>query len=320
MAKQSTVASLIAGTEEAHGAFSVPRRHLARARRRDAGYLLSAAVPASAILYFIAWPAVHAAIESVYQISPLGVAGAFAGLANFTALLQGGLFWPSVSVTTLFALPAVALSLGVALGLALLIRQAGLLSGWVALGLFSPTVIPAVAAANIWLYMLIPQFGAVDRLLSIVGLGQINWLGEPTTTIIAFISLFVWKYAPYYTFFLVGAVQRIPADVREAAALDGAGAVAQFRHITLPLLRPMLAFLTIIAIIAAVQTIDPIYVMTQGGPNNTTNFLTYYLYQLGFNYFSWGQAAALSVIMVVVLGGLSALALVGIERGSFEWQ
>jgi len=297
------------------------RRGQGRGRvRRDVVPSLVLALPVACVLLFVVWPAVSVAYESLFWLSPLGARGGFAGLSNYVALVQDSLFLPAVALTTLYTVAAVSVSIGVALGLTLLLKRARTLHPLVLLALFSPTVVPAVAAANVWLYFLTPQFGIVDRILALIGLGQINWLGEPDTAVLALILLFVWKFAPYYTFFLFAAVQRIPADLREAAALDGASAWVAFRHITLPLLRPMLALVTIIALIAAVETIDPVYVLTQGGPHNSTNLLAYYLYQLGFSYFEWGQAAALSVLLLALLAGLSALSLLLVERRAFQWQ
>lgn len=275
--------------------------------------------PAGVIGVFVVWPTVEVAIKSLFRSGPLGNVHGFTGLTNYNRLFSSGTFQQVVVNTLVYALAAIALSMLVALGLSLLVHRRRLNLA-ATFSLFSPTVVPMIAAANLWLYFTIPGYGVVDHLMRIIGLGQINWLGYPGTAVLTMVLLFTWKYAPYYAFFLIAGLQAVPDYVRDAARLEDASGFRTFWHIVLPLIRPMLLFTLTLSVINAVETIDPIYVMTQGGPNNATFFLLYYLYNLGFNYFNWGQADALSVVTVAVLSGLSIIYLYLLERRSFQWQ
>jgi sn-glycerol 3-phosphate transport system permease protein len=241
-------------------------------------------------------------------------------MANYRALFQGPVFPLVLQNTAEYAVAAVVLSIGLAFGLALLMNGRGLVNRLLLVGLFSPTVMPTIAAANIWLYFLAPQFGLVTRFLGLIGISQANLLGEPGTALAALVALFVWKYAPYFTLFLMAGLQAIPQNVRDAMRTEDPSGWQSLRRVVLPILAPMLAFVAIMAVIYAIETIDPVYVMTQGGPDNGTNLVMFYLYQLGFNYFSWGPAAALSGLVLGGLSTLSALSLIALERRAFHWN
>lgn len=277
-------------------------------------------VPAAFVIAFVAVPTVLTVIHSFYQINARNEVTGFGGLANYVTLLQQPLFGEVVANTAIYALFSVVLSVAIAFGLALLLSARSSVSRPLLVGLFSPTVMPMIAAANIWLYFLAPQFGLVDHVLGFAGLGSTNWLGEPGTALASLVVLFVWKYAPYFTLFLMAGLQAVPQNVREAMRTEDPGSFESFRRVILPILLPMIAFVTTMALLYSVETVDPIYVMTQGGPNNGTNLLMYYLYQLGFDYFSWGPAAALSALLMGSLSTLSGLSLIVLERRAFHWE
>jgi len=277
-------------------------------------------VPALMVVAFVAVPTVETVIHSFYRLNALGRVTGFAGLANYSALFQEPVFSVVLRNTVAYTALSVVLSIGLAFGLALLLNGRGAVSRLLLVGLFSPTVMPTIAAANIWLYFLAPQFGLVTRLLGLVGIRQANVLGELGTALGALVALFVWKYAPYFTLFLMAGLQAIPQNVRDALRTEDPSGFQSLRRVVLPILAPMLAFVTTMAVIYAMETIDPVYVMTQGGPNNGTNLVMYYLYQLGFNYFSWGPAAALSGLLLGGLSTLSALSLIALERRAFHWH
>ncbi len=309
---------------ERGGASASPRpraERSSRARRLGKELLPVAvlAIPAAIVVTFIVVPAITVLIHSLFAANALGDVEQFIGLGNYQALFASPTFQLVWINTLVYTVLATGLSMAVALVLSLLLhrRRMNLATTF---SLFSPTVIPMIAAANLWLYFTIPGYGVVDRVARFVGLGQMNWLGYPGTAVLTLVLLFTWKYAPYYAFFLIAGLQAVPGHVRDAARLEDKRGFMTFRYVILPLLKPMLLFTLTLSIINAVETIDPIYVMTQGGPNNATNFLMYYLYNLGFNYFNWGQADALSVILAVVLSAFSIVYLYLLERRSFLWQ
>lgn len=305
-------------------ALASPRPHLnhvpfRRRLWREVWPPLVLALPAAVVVTFIVIPAIGVLIHSFYAADALGRIQQFIGFGNYAALFGSSTAQLVLLNTLIYSVAAIALSMLVALGLSLLLH-ARRLNLATTFSLFSPTVIPMVAAANLWLYFTIPGYGVVDRLLKGIGLGQMNWLGYPGTAVLTMVLLFVWKFAPYYAFFLIAGLQAIPSHIRDAARLEDKRGFATFRQVILPLLKPMMLFTLTLSIINAVETVDPVYVMTQGGPNNATNFLLYYLYNLGFNYFNWGQANALSVVVAVVLGAFSIMYLYLLERRSFLWQ
>lgn len=281
------------------------------------------AVPAALVVLFVAFPSVFTLVHSFLALNALGKATGFAGVQNYLALFAQPVFRVVLQNTAWYALASVVLSVAVAFGLALLlvgVRGDHPIARILLVAVFSPTIMPTIAAANIWLYFLAPRLGLVDRLLRGLGLGGENWLGHPGTALAALAVLFIWKYAPYFTLFLLAGLQAIPQNVREALRTEDPHGFASFRQVILPMLAPMIAFVTVLALLNAAETVDPVYVMTQGGPDNGTNLVMFYLYQLGFEFFSWGPAAALSAMMMAGLSTLSGLALIVLERRAFHWQ
>ncbi|HVB08796.1 MAG TPA: sugar ABC transporter permease [Bacillota bacterium] len=277
-------------------------------------------VPMGLVVWFVAWPIVATVLHSFDHIGVRGTVGAFAGLANYRFLFAQPLFAVVLRNTAIYAGLSVVLCVVLAFLLALLLTGRGAVSRLLLVAIFSPTVMPMIAAANIWLYFLAPRFGLVGKILAVFGIHTGNLLGQPGSALGVLVVLFVWKYAPYFTLFLMAGLQAIPQSVREALRTEDPGGWHAFRSVILPMLTPMIAFVTTMALLYAAETVDPVYVMTQGGPNNATNLLMFYLYQLGFNYFAWGGAAALSALLMGGLSSLSALALIGLERRAFHWQ
>jgi len=276
-------------------------------------------IPSLMVIGFVVYPTVETVVHSFYQLDALGRVTGFAGFANYRALFAEPIFDTVLRNTVIYAVLSVVLSIGLAFGLAMLLNGHGLVNRFLLVGIFSPTVMPTIAAANIWLYFLAPQLGLFTRLLGDLGIQQANILGEPGSALGALVALFVWKYAPYFTLFLMAGLQAIPQNVRDALRTEDPSGWQSLRKVVLPIIAPMLAFVITLAVIYAMETVDPIYVMTQGGPNNGTNLVMYYLYQLGFNYFSWGPAAALSGLLLGGLSSLSALSLIALERRAFHW-
>ncbi len=277
--------------------------------------------PVLLVATFVVVPMVRTAVTSFDSLDARGVVTGYAGTKNYAALFHSSLFHQVLFNTVVYAVFATILSIAIAFALSLLLmnRVEGS-SRSLLVGLFSPTIMPMIAAANIWLYFLTPRFGLVDRMFGWLGLGRENWLGHPGTALAVLVVLFIWKYAPYFTLFLLAGFGAIPPDVREALKTEDPRGWHSFRKVILPILSPMLAFVTTMAVLYSLETVDPVYVLTQGGPNNGTNLVMYYLFQLGFNYFSWGSAAALSTLLLASLSTLSGLSLIVMERRAFHWQ
>jgi ABC-type sugar transport system permease subunit len=232
----------------------------------------------------------------------------FVGLGNFVQMAGAPVFWEVLQNNLLFALGTVPLTLGLALALALLINQRirGL-AVYRAL-LFYPTVIPMAAAAMIWLWILTPNYGLLNYYGRGVGLPDIHWLGHNRLALWALVLVGVWKRVGYYMVIYLAGLQLIPEHLYEAAILEGAGPWQRFRRVTFPLLSPTTFFVAVMVVIDSFQAIDQVYLMTSGGPGNSTNLFIFYIYQHAFRYFDLGYASAVSAVLFLILLGLTVLA------------
>jgi sn-glycerol 3-phosphate transport system permease protein len=179
--------------------------------------------------------------------------------------------------------------------------------GLLRMAYFLPTMLPMIAVANIWLFFYTPDYGLFDRILGVFGGGRHNWLGDPATALPAMIVVAVWKEAGFFMIFYLAALQTLPPDLREAAALEGASRLHYFRRVVLPLLMPTTLFVLVNAVINAFRLIDHVVVMTHGGPDNATTLLLYYIYQAGFQFWDSGAAAAATVVLLAILGLVAGL-------------
>ena len=166
---------------------------------------------------------------------------------------------------------------------------------------FTPTVLPMIAVANIWLFFYTPDYGLLDQLIAAFRRGRHNWLGDAATALRRMIVVTVWKEAGFFMIFYLAALQTIPADLRRRRALEGASRWYFFRRVTLPLLMPTTLFVLVNAVINAFRLVDHLFVMTQGGPDNATHLLLYYIYQVGFSFWDTAYAATLTVVLLALL-------------------
>jgi len=230
-----------------------------------------------------------------------------AGLANYAALVRDPLFWIAMRNTFYFVLVGGPLTIGVALATALLLQSR--LARWKGLLrtiFFAPYVTTLVAVAIVFRYVYHPRFGLLDRALGLLGVPPIDWLGDPRWAMPAIILLAVWKNFGYAMILFIAGLQAIPESLYEAARLDGAGAWATFRRITLPLLSPTFLFLGVMTTIGYFQFFAEPYVMTAGGPLNATLSVGLLMYKQGFRWWNMGYAAAISfVIFLVILAATS---------------
>ncbi len=230
-----------------------------------------------------------------------------AGLANYAALVRDPLFWIAMRNTFYFVLVGGPLTIGVALAVALLLQSR--LARWKGLFrtiFFAPYVTTLVAVAIVFRYVYHPRFGLLDRALGVFGIAPIDWLGDPRWAMPAIILLAAWKNFGYAMILFIAGLQAIPESLYEAARLDGAGAWATFRRITLPLLSPTFLFLGVMTTIGYFQFFAEPYVMTAGGPLNATLSVGLLMYKQGFRWWNMGYAAAISfVIFLVILAATS---------------
>lgn len=226
----------------------------------------------------------------------------FVGLGNYLTLAKTPLFWQVLGNTIEFVILGVPLSIATSLGAALLINsKLARFRGLFRTIFFAPVVTTLVAVAVIWRYLFNTQFGVINWLLGLIGLGPIDWLGSPHWAMPAIVVFAVWKNFGYNMIILLAGLQTIPDDLYEAARIDGAGPIAQFRHVTLPALAPVMLVVSILTMAAYFQLFAEPYVMTQGGPVQSTTSILYLMFTQGFQFWNLGYATAVAFVLFVIL-------------------
>jgi multiple sugar transport system permease protein len=239
----------------------------------------------------------------------------FVGLHNYAQLLSTPLFWQALGNTLYFAGVGVPLSIGASLGAALLLNsRAARWRGLFRTALFAPVVTTLVAVAIIWRYLLHTRYGLINYGLTRLGLAPVDWLGNPHAAMPAIILFTVWKSFGYNMVIFLVALQGIPETLYEAANLDGAGARARFRHVTLPLLAPTLLLVSILTVAGFFQLFAEPYVMTQGGPAEATVSVLYLMYEQGFKWWNLGTATAVAFVLFLMMFAVTLLQLWIVRR------
>jgi multiple sugar transport system permease protein len=240
----------------------------------------------------------------------------FVGHENYVRLLHDPLFWVALRNTVYFVLVAGPLSIAASLGAALLVTARLVRFKAVFRTIFFlPVVTTLIAIAVVWRYVYHPRFGLLNYALAACGLGPIDWLGDPTWAMPAIILMAVWKNFGFNMVIFIAGLQSIPERLYEAASIDGAGAAAQFRHVTAPMLAPTFLFVAVITAIGYFQLFAEPYVMTQGGPAHATLSIVLLMYREGFRWWSMGYAAALAFVLFAIILALTLAALRLRSRG-----
>ena len=257
------------------------------------------------VALFTIWPMLLASYQSLF-LQRLNIARfrtpTFIGAQNYVDLFGDDRFHQVMGNTLLYVLGTVPLSVLLGFLFALLVNRSLRGIGLARLFFFYPTILPLVSAATIWLFFFTPDYGIFNTALRAVGYtGPQNWTSHPSLALISVMIVTVWKNAGYYMIFYLAGLQGLPQDVFEAAALDGASGWQMLWRITFPLLRRTTLFVTTIAFISAFQTVDHIFVLTQGGPAGASSVLLYYLWEMRFEFLNVGAASALTVVLILVL-------------------
>jgi multiple sugar transport system permease protein len=232
----------------------------------------------------------------------------FAGLDNYAELLKTPLFWKALGNTFYFVLVGVPLSIALSLGAAMLLHGlASRLTGIFRTAMFAPVVTTLVAVAVIWRYLLHTRYGMINYGLDTLGIDPVDWLGDPNWAMPAIILFAVWKNFGYNMVILLAGLQTIPADLYEAARIDGANGWQRFLHVTLPGLGPMLLLVSILTMAGYFQLFAEPYVMTQGGPVESTVSVLYFMYEQGFKWWNLGFASAVAFVLFVIMFAITAV-------------
>lgn len=273
--------------------------------------LLPAAVLLAAFAYL---PTITTVINSLFLPGFRGAPPEFVGLENYRFLFDDAKFWKVARNNLIYALGTIPASIALALGMALFVNGKLPGRGLVRMAYFTPTILPMIAAANIWMFFYAPQIGLFNKLLGALGFSGVNWLGDPSVALGSVIVMSVWKEAGFFMIFYLAALQGIPPELKEASDLEGTSRWSFFWRVTFPLLMPTTLFVLINALINAVRVVDHLFILTKGGPNNATNLLLYYVYENAFSFFDRTTAATITVVILLVLAVVATLKFTILDR------
>ena len=255
-------------------------------------------------LVFTAFPIVASMFLSLTDY-PILKSPEFVGLRNYSYMLTGDpLFWQSLKVTTIYTVAIVPLQLVTAYALAILLNQTVQGLSVFRTIFFIPAVTPTVATALMWMWVFHPEIGLANSALAAIGVEGPKWLASTEWALPTFIIISLWGIGGGMVIYLAG-LQSVPTSLYEAAELDGAGAWARFIHVTLPITSPVILFVTVTSMIGSFQVFTAAFVMTDGGPVNSTLFFVLHLYNYGWRFLQMGYASALAWVLFVIILGLT---------------
>lgn len=276
----------------------------AAARERAAWGFVAPALIAIAIFFVI--PVVSALFLSLTDFDIYALADLknlrFVGLQNYERLLTNPLFWGAMKNTLWFAVLGVPLSIAASLGAAIILnaRVVKWRPMWRVV-FFAPFVTTLVATAVLWNYLLHTKYGVINWAIGAVGIPPVDWLGQPSTSVPAILMFVVWKIFGYNMLIFLAVLQTVPDDLYEAARIDGAGPWKQFTNVTLPAIAPTLLLVSIISVAGFFQLFAEPYVMTQGGPAQSTVTVLYFMYEEGFKWWNLGSASAVAFVLFLCI-------------------
>lgn len=279
-------------------------------RGRMAGWVFAGpALLALAVFFFV--PVLAAFGLSLTDFDIYAIASRenvrFIGAGNYLRLLQTPLFWKALGNTVFFVAVGVPLSIGVSLGAAMLLdATASWAQGFFRTALFAPVVTTLVGVAVIWRYLLHTRYGLINHALGLLGIHPVDWLGDPRWSMPAIILFTAWKSFGYNMVILLAALQTIPEELYEACRLEGASALQQARMVTLPLIAPTLMLVSTLTMAGYFQLFAEPYVMTQGGPLQSTTSVLYFMYDEGFKWWNLGSASAVAFLLFAVIFAVTA--------------
>jgi multiple sugar transport system permease protein len=276
-----------------------------RPREARAGWAMSAPALAAILVFFVV-PAMGSLFLSftdfdIYALADLDNLR-FVGFQNYERLLANPLFWKATTNTLLFVVIGTPFITLLSLFAAILVN-----SRWLAwrpvwrVALFAPYVTTLVATAVVWRYLLHTRYGLVNYLLSLFGIAPIDWLGSPTASLPAILIFVGWKTFGYNMIIFLAALQTVPRELDEAARIDGARWFTRLRHVTLPAIAPTVLLVSVLTVAGMFQLFAEPYVMTQGGPAQSTVTILYFMYEEGFKWWNLGSGAAVAFLLFLCI-------------------
>jgi multiple sugar transport system permease protein len=282
---------------------------------KGAAYAAPAAV---FVAVFFVWPLLLVARMSASDWPLIAGDRGLNAPENYTGLTDDPLFWPAVGFTLRYTVIVVVVLLVLAMIMALLVQERRRFVGFFRTAYFLPVAVGLASASLLFWGFYSPAIGPVDPILQRLGLleGNIPWIGTPNMALFSTIALIVWKFAGFFMLILLVGLQAIPLEVYEAARMDGANRWQTFRRVTLPLLRPSIALCLILSVTGSLLAFDQFFILTRGGPDNSTVTIVMLIYREAFQRFNLGTAAALSVVILVVLLVLNIIQFRLLRRGA----
>ncbi len=264
------------------------------------GWLLL--TPAAILLItFTHYPAFATLAQSFFSTGTVTRPSKFIGLDNYRFMLEDQVFWKVVENNIWYAVGTIPASIAIALLMAVWVNEKLPLRGLVRMSYFTPTILPMIAVANIWLFFYTPEIGLLDQVGALFGFPSHNWLGDTNTVLACIIVITIWKEAGFFMIFYLAALQTLPPELEEAAKLEGASRWTFFRRVTFPLLMPTTLFVLINAVINSFKLVDQLFILTKGGPDNASSLLLYYIYENAFSFFDPNYASTLTVVLLLAL-------------------
>jgi multiple sugar transport system permease protein len=311
MASTPTLAAPPGGT----AAPAAARRSPARRARSLTGWAYATPTAAFVLVFFVV-PILLVGRMSVSDWSLFAGDRGLNAPENFTAAMDDRLFWPAVWFTVKYTVVTTVILLGLALGLALLVQESTRWTGFLRTSFLVPSALGLASASLLFYALYSPQSSPLDAPLRALGMTDdpVSFLGTPGSALWSTVALIVWRFAGFFMLLLLVGLQNISADVYEAARLDGAGRLQTFRYVTLPLLKPSLALCTILCVTGSLLAFDQFYILTKGGPDNSTITIVQLVYNMAFQgQNDLGRAAALSLIVLTALLVINALQFRGLR-------
>ncbi len=277
------------------------------------GWLLL--TPAAILLIgFTHYPAAATLYDSFFSTGTVVRPRHFVGLANYAALGSDPIFWQVLGNNLAFAIGTIPTSMALAMLMAIWVNAKLPARALVRMSYFTPTILPMIAVANLWLFFYTPQIGLLDKLTALFGAPSHNWLGDPHTVMTCLAVMTVWKEAGFFMIFFLAALQSLPPELEEAAKIEGASRWYFFRRVTFPLLMPTTLFVLVNATINSFKLVDHLFILTKGGPDNASNLLLYYIYQVAFSFFDTAYASTLTVVLLALLASLAIVQFQLVEK------
>lgn len=270
------------------------------------GWLLFA--PAAILLLaFTHYPTITTFLNSLYTNQSIIRPKRFSGIEGYETMLNDPIFWKVFANNMWLALGTIPTSIGLAIIMALIVNKAIPGRGLLRMAYFTPTMLPMIAVANIWLFFYAPEIGLIDKTTAIFGFESTNWLGNPSTVLPSIMVMTVWKEAGFFMVFYLAGLQTISPELEEASKLEGSSRWNYFWRVQYPLLLPTTLFVLINAFLNSFKLVDHLFVLTKGGPDNASNLILYYIYETAFSFLDISYASALTIFLLVLLA-LTALA------------